>query len=65
MGDTVSTIPTIGFNVEKVRYKNIEFNCWDVGGQKKIRKLWHHYFQGTDAVIFVVLHYYFYAYLAW
>ncbi len=48
------TVPTIGFNVETVSYKNIEFHCWDVGGQKKIRKLWYHYFQGTDAVIFVV-----------
>lgn len=54
LGDTVHTIPTIGFNVETVRYKNIDFNCWDVGGQKKIRVLWHHYFEGTDAVIFVV-----------
>jgi small GTP-binding protein len=54
MGDTVQTVPTIGFNVECVKYKNIEFSCWDVGGQKKIRQLWHHYFEGTDAVIFVV-----------
>jgi small GTP-binding protein len=54
MGDTIHTIPTVGFNVENVRYKNIDFNCWDVGGQKKIRALWHHYYEGTDAVIFVV-----------
>lgn len=54
MGDTIHTIPTVGFNVETVRYKNIDFNCWDVGGQKKIRALWHHYYEGTDAVIFVV-----------
>ena len=54
MGETIHTIPTIGFNVENVRYKNIDFNCWDVGGQKKIRSLWYHYYQGTDAVIFVV-----------
>jgi len=33
IGDVVTTIPTIGFNVEKVKYKNIEFNIWDVGGQ--------------------------------
>ena len=26
----------------------------DVGGQHKIRPLWHHYFQGADAVIYVV-----------
>jgi ADP-ribosylation factor protein 1 len=54
IGETVHTIPTIGFNVETVQYKNVEFSCWDVGGQKKIRTLWHHYYQGTHAVIFVV-----------
>ena len=31
LGDTVTTIPTIGFNVEKVKYKNVEFTCWDIG----------------------------------
>lgn len=40
--------------VESVRYKNITFTYWDVGGQEKIRKLWYHYFPGTDAVIFVI-----------
>ena len=32
MGETISTIPTIGFNVEEVEYKNVRFNVWDVGG---------------------------------
>ncbi len=54
LNETVTTIPTVGFNVEIVKYKNIEFNCWDIGGQKKIRALWNHYFEGTDAVIFVI-----------
>jgi ADP-ribosylation factor protein 1 len=27
---------------------------WDVGGQDKIRPLWRHYFQNTQAIIFVV-----------
>ena len=54
VGETVHTIPTVGFNVENIKYKNVEFNCWDVGGQKKIRTLWYHYFQGTDAVIYVI-----------
>jgi hypothetical protein len=43
LGETVSTLPTIGFNVERICYRNIEFTCWDIGGQKKIRALWHHY----------------------
>ncbi|KAJ2319987.1 hypothetical protein GGI00_006310 [Coemansia sp. RSA 2681] len=50
----VTTIPTIGFNVETVEYKNISFTVWDVGGQDKIRPLWRHYFQNTQGIIFVV-----------
>ena len=26
--------------VETLQYKNIEFNCWDIGGQHKLRSLW-------------------------
>ncbi|XP_071312263.1 ADP-ribosylation factor 3 isoform X1 [Agelaius tricolor] len=33
LGEIVTTIPTIGFNVEIVEYKNISFTVWDVGGQ--------------------------------
>ncbi|CAK4079232.1 unnamed protein product [Aphanomyces euteiches] len=52
--ETIHTVPTIGFNVETFTYKNVEFTAWDIGGQDKLRPLWRHYFQNTDAVIFVV-----------
>ncbi|KAK4647801.1 Arf GTPase arf1 [Podospora bellae-mahoneyi] len=54
LGEVVTTIPTIGFNVETVEYANIQFTVWDVGGQDKIRPLWRHYFQNTQGIIFVV-----------
>ena len=54
LGEVVTTIPTIGFNVETVEYKNISFTVWDVGGQDKIRLLWRHYYQNTQGLIFVV-----------
>lgn len=50
----VKTIPTVGFNVETIQYKNIKFNVWDVGGQDKIRPLWRHYYTGTQGLVFVV-----------
>jgi len=50
----VTTIPTVGFNVETVTYKNTKFNVWDVGGQDKIRPLWRHYFSGTQGLVFVI-----------
>jgi ADP-ribosylation factor protein 1 len=54
LNELVSTLPTIGFNVETVQYKNISFMIWDVGGQDKLRRLWKHYFENIDALIFVV-----------
>merc|ERR1739849_62409 len=54
LGEVVTTIPTIGFNVETVEYKNINFTVWDVGGQDRIRKLWRFYYQNTQGLIFVV-----------
>lgn len=54
LGEVVASVPTVGFNVEKLEYKNVEFSAWDVGGQDKIRRLWKHYYDGTDALIYVV-----------
>jgi len=54
LDQSVNTIPTVGFNVETVTYKNVKFNVWDVGGQDKIRPLWRHYYTGTQGLIFVV-----------
>ncbi|KAJ4967203.1 hypothetical protein NE237_019052 [Protea cynaroides] len=42
LGQIVNTIPTIGFNVETVGYKNVSFTVWI------------HYFQNSQGVIFVV-----------
>ena len=55
LNECVTTIPTIGFNVETVQpVKGISFTVWDVGGQEKIRRLWQHYYQNSDGLIFVV-----------
>merc|ERR1712176_371857 len=54
LGEVVTTIPTIGFNVETVQYKLTSFTVWDVGGRDKIRPLYRHYYQGAHALIFVV-----------
>ena len=54
INETLNTAPTIGFNVETVNYKNLEFTVWDIGGQTTLRGLWHHYYDGSDAVIYVL-----------
>ncbi|VDN99492.1 unnamed protein product [Rodentolepis nana] len=54
VGEVVTTIPTIGFNVETVHYKNLKFQVWDLGGQTSIRPYWRCYYANTDAIIYVV-----------
>ena len=54
LGEMTNTAPTLGFNVETVAYKNIEFMVWDMGGQDAIRPLWRHYYENAQALIFVV-----------
>lgn len=54
LGEQVTTIPTIGFNVETIEYKGFNMNIWDIGGQDRIRSLWRHYFHNTQGLIFVV-----------
>jgi len=51
LNETVSTIPTIGFNVETVTpCRGVSFTVWDVGGQDKLRPLWKQYFQNAEGI---------------
>lgn len=54
LGLPVTTIPTVGFNVQTVSFKKTKFHVWDVGGQDNIRPLWRHYYTGTHGLIFVI-----------
>lgn len=55
LNEAVSTVPTIGFNVETVKpTKGVSFTVWDVGGQEMLRPLWRHYFQGCSGLIYIV-----------
>ncbi|XP_003385358.1 PREDICTED: ADP-ribosylation factor-like [Amphimedon queenslandica] len=55
LNETVSTIPTLGFNVETVQpTKSLSFTVWDVGGQEVLRPLWRHYFQNCDGLLYIV-----------
>ena len=54
LGEVVSTQPTIGANVEEVKFRNLTFECWDIGGQTSLRPTWAHYASHTSALILVV-----------
>lgn len=47
-------VPTIGYNHQKVRMRNVSLDAWDLSGQERMRKIWKHYFVDTGGIIFVV-----------
>ncbi len=40
VSEVVTTIPTIGFNVETVQYKNLKFQVWDLGNYIQLKILY-------------------------
>lgn len=55
---SVSTVPTIGFNVEMLEARKnrrkIAITIWDVGGQGNMRDHWPNFYQNAGAIVFVV-----------
>ncbi|KAH9513097.1 ADP-ribosylation factor-like protein 4C [Bulinus truncatus] len=54
-----STIPTIGFNCEKVEVqegmaRGVMFTIWDIGGKDNMRPLWKSYLRSANGILFVV-----------
>ena len=41
LGQSVTTIPTVGFNVETVSYKNVKFNVWVSHTTKQKKNLYY------------------------
>ena len=37
LNEVVTSIPTIGFNVETIQFHNLSMTVWDIGGQKTVR----------------------------
>ena len=54
IGEVVTTIPTIGYNVESFELDGQKVTLWDVGGLDKIRLLWIHYVRSRTGFVFVV-----------
>ena len=55
LGEIVTTIPTIGFNVESFQYNFQTFTIWDLGLRDKARPLIRHYLDPPpDGLILVV-----------
>lgn len=52
--EMLDVVPTIGWNIEGFRVDAAELDGWDLGGREKMRPLLRHYYDGTDAIVFVV-----------
>ena len=57
LGEEVTTISTIGFNVETIDAPGkpgAKLTVFDVGGTKQIRALWRHYFANLKGLVWFV-----------
>jgi ADP-ribosylation factor-like protein 3 len=46
--------PTRGFNVKQIKRGNIEFDIWDIGGQKALRAYWSGYYDKVRGLVWVI-----------
>ena len=54
-GEVITTIPTIGFNVETVDVRGLIMTAWDVGGRSGgLRALWRYYYKNMHGIIFML-----------
>ena len=47
-------IPTVGFNMKRVKKGNVTIKIWDIGGQARFRSMWERYCRGVNAVVYMV-----------
>ncbi|WPH00143.1 ADP-ribosylation factor family protein [Acrodontium crateriforme] len=51
---TIDSIPTVGFNMKRVKKGHVTLKCWDLGGQPRFRSMWERYCRGVSAMLFVI-----------
>mmetsp|Transcript_3599 Transcript_3599/g.5588 ORF Transcript_3599/g.5588 Transcript_3599/m.5588 type:complete len:180 (-) Transcript_3599:55-594(-) len=52
--DITHIMPTQGFNIKSLVHDGFKLNVWDIGGQKTIRPYWSNYFEGSNALVYVI-----------
>lgn len=48
------TMPTVGYNYERILFKSLSVTILDFSGQNRYRNLWQEFYNGVDGIIFVV-----------
>jgi len=55
VGETfVNVTPTIGFSKLVTKHRGIVINIYDLGGNQRIREIWHNYFPEAYGVVYVI-----------
>lgn len=54
LGEVIATTPTIGFNIETIKYKNFQIDLWDLSGFFRYRPLWSSSYSKSKGLIFVI-----------
>ncbi|XP_071965356.1 ADP-ribosylation factor-like protein 15 [Antedon mediterranea] len=52
--DESSIVPTVGFSIKAIGFDDAILSIKELGGGDKVRQYWNRYFDGAEAVIFVV-----------
>lgn len=51
---TEGVAPTVGFNVENLKWKKIKITVLDMSGQARYQSIWEHYYAEAQGIVFVV-----------
>ena len=54
IGEVITTVPTVGFNLETITGGGFTLNVWDLGGQATIIPYWRCYYVDVACLIFVI-----------
>jgi small GTP-binding protein len=49
-----SSTPTVGFNVETLQSKDVDFTCLDIGKCQEKKPLWQNYMENLAGIVFMV-----------
>ena len=41
-------VPTVGFNIEKVKFGRVKMTVMDMSGQNRYQTLWEHYYKDAQ-----------------
>ena len=53
-GEQVEIFPTAFINCARIAFNNKKFNCVEVSGLKRYRKVWKNFYNEVDGIIFVI-----------